>query len=50
MRILLAIDGSKFSDAATHAVIAQAISGKTEVRVVHVVDIMDNPLPRHDGI
>jgi nucleotide-binding universal stress UspA family protein len=45
MRILLAIDGSKFSDAATHAVIAQAIPEKAEVRVVHVVDIMENPFP-----
>lgn len=45
MRILLAIDGSKFSDAATHAVTAQAIPETTEVRVVHVVDIMENPFP-----
>ncbi len=45
MRILLAIDDSKFSEAATHAVIAQAIPGKAEVRVVHVVDIMENPFP-----
>jgi nucleotide-binding universal stress UspA family protein len=45
MRILLAVDGSKFSDAATDAVIAQAIPGKAEVRVVHVVDTMDNPFP-----
>ena len=45
MRILLAIDGSKFSDAATQAVIAQAISGEVEVRVVRVIDTMDNPFP-----
>ena len=34
MRILLAIDGSKFLDAATQAVFAQAIPEKAEVRVV----------------
>ena len=45
MKILLAIDGSKFSEAATQAVIAQAIPGKAEVRVVHVVDTMENPFP-----
>jgi nucleotide-binding universal stress UspA family protein len=45
MKIVLAIDGSKFSDAATHAVIAQAIPGEAEVRVVHVVNLMNNPFP-----
>ena len=45
MKILLAIDGSKFSDAATHAVIAQAIPGEAQVRVVYVVNTMDNPFP-----
>ena len=45
MRILLAIDGAKFSDAATRAVIAQAIPGEAEVRVLHVVNIMENPFP-----
>lgn len=43
MRILLAIDGSKFSDAATQAVIAQAVPREAEVRVTHVVNITDNP-------
>lgn len=41
MRILLAIDDSKFSEAATQAVIAQARPQKDEVRVLHVVE----PLP-----
>jgi universal stress protein A len=45
MRILLAIDGSKFSEAATRAVIAQAKPKETEVRVVHFIDIMTNQLP-----
>jgi nucleotide-binding universal stress UspA family protein len=39
MKILLAIDDSKFSDAATQAVIAQAHSKDTEVRVLHVVEL-----------
>jgi nucleotide-binding universal stress UspA family protein len=38
MKILLAIDDSKFSEAATHAVIAQAHLRDTEVRVLHVVE------------
>ena len=38
MKILLAIDGSKFSEAAMQAVIAQAHSKDTEVRVLHVVE------------
>jgi nucleotide-binding universal stress UspA family protein len=38
MKILLAIDNSKFSEAATKAVIAQAHSKDTEVHVVHVVE------------
>ncbi len=38
MKILLAIDGSKFSEAAIQAVIAQAHSGDAEVRVLHVVE------------
>jgi nucleotide-binding universal stress UspA family protein len=38
MKILLAIDDSKFSDAATQAVIAQSQSKDTEVRVLHVVE------------
>jgi nucleotide-binding universal stress UspA family protein len=38
MKVLLAIDGSKFSDAATRAVIAQAHAGETQVHVIHVVE------------
>jgi nucleotide-binding universal stress UspA family protein len=38
MRVLLAIDDSKFSQAAVQAVIAQAHSKDTEVRVLHVVE------------
>jgi nucleotide-binding universal stress UspA family protein len=38
MKILLAIDGSKFSDAATQAVIAQAHPAETEVHVLNVVE------------
>jgi nucleotide-binding universal stress UspA family protein len=45
MRILLAIDGSKFSEAATQAVIAQAKPQETEVRVLHVIDALSLQLP-----
>lgn len=45
MRILLAIDGSKFSEAATQATIAQAKRGDAEVRVVHVIDLMNDAFP-----
>jgi nucleotide-binding universal stress UspA family protein len=45
VKILLAIDGSRFSEAAAQAVIAQARPGEDEVRVVHVVDLMTNPFP-----
>jgi nucleotide-binding universal stress UspA family protein len=38
VKILLAIDGSKFSDAATQAVIARSQEKDVEVRVVHVVE------------
>ncbi len=38
MKILLAVDGSKFSDAATRAVIARGHSKEMEVRVLHVVE------------
>lgn len=38
MKILLAIDGSKFSKAATQAVIARTQPRGTEVRVLHVVE------------
>lgn len=38
MKILLAVDGSKFSDAAVQAVIAEAQPKDTEIRVLHVVE------------
>jgi nucleotide-binding universal stress UspA family protein len=38
MKILLPIDDSKFSEAAIQAVIAQAHSKDTEVRILHVVE------------
>jgi nucleotide-binding universal stress UspA family protein len=38
MKILLAVDNSKFSQAAVNAVIAQARPQDTEVRVLHVVE------------
>ncbi len=38
MKILLAIDDSKFSEAATKAVIARAHLKGTDVRVLHVVE------------
>jgi nucleotide-binding universal stress UspA family protein len=39
MRILLAIDDSKFSEAATQAVIAQHRSQGTQVKILNVVDL-----------
>ncbi|MGA7795228.1 MAG: universal stress protein [Candidatus Acidiferrales bacterium] len=42
MKILLAIDGSRFSEAATQAVIAQFQPQGTEVKVLNVVDL---PIP-----
>lgn len=39
MRIVLAVDGSQFSDAAVQAVIAQAQPKDTEIRVLHVVEL-----------
>jgi len=38
VKILLAIDGSKFSEAATQAVIAQMRPKEAEVRVLHVTE------------
>jgi len=38
MKVLLAVDGSRFSDAAVQTVIAQAHAKDTEVHVVHVVE------------
>jgi len=46
MKILLAIDDSKFSTAATDAVVAQAKLGDAEVKVLHVIE----PMPMYlDG-
>jgi nucleotide-binding universal stress UspA family protein len=39
LKILLAIDNSKFSEATTQALIAQARPKETEVRVLHVIEI-----------
>jgi nucleotide-binding universal stress UspA family protein len=45
MRIFLAIDGSKFSEAATRNVIARARPGDDEVRVVFVIEVFSPQLP-----
>jgi nucleotide-binding universal stress UspA family protein len=45
MRLLLAIDGSMFSEAATQAVIARANPHEIEVRVLHVIDIPSPQFP-----
>jgi nucleotide-binding universal stress UspA family protein len=45
MRILLAVDGSNFSEAATQAVVAQAKPQETEVHVLYVIDILTSQLP-----
>jgi nucleotide-binding universal stress UspA family protein len=49
MKIVLAIDDSKFSDAATQAVIAQNRPQETEVHVVHVIQIISPQLPEMLG-
>jgi nucleotide-binding universal stress UspA family protein len=38
MKVLLAVDDSTFSEAATHALIGQAKPKETEVRVLHVIE------------
>jgi nucleotide-binding universal stress UspA family protein len=38
MKVLLAIDDSKFSEAATHELIAQSKPKETEVRALHVIE------------
>ncbi len=38
MKLLLAIDGSKFSEAAVQAVIVQAKPQDTEIQILHVVE------------
>ena len=45
MRILLAIDGSKLSEAATQAVIETAKPHETEVQIIYVIDMLTNQLP-----
>lgn len=45
MKLLLAIDGSKFSEAATKTVIATAKPQETEVLVIYVIDALSNQLP-----
>ena len=44
MKLLLAVDGSKFSDAATQAVIGQYAHQGTEVKILNVVDLQ-LPIP-----
>jgi nucleotide-binding universal stress UspA family protein len=39
LRILLAIDDSKFSEAATNTLIAQVSPQQSEVRVLHVIEL-----------
>lgn len=39
MKVLLAIDNSTFSEAATRALIAQIQPKQTEVRVLHVIEV-----------
>jgi|HubBroStandDraft_6_1064221.scaffolds.fasta_scaffold1176349_1 nucleotide-binding universal stress UspA family protein len=47
MKILLAIDGSKFSESALQAVMAQAKPNQTDVRILHVIE----PIPQYaDGL
>jgi nucleotide-binding universal stress UspA family protein len=48
MKLLLAVDGSRFSDAATQAVIAQYQPQGTEVIVLNVVDL-PLPIPTSDA-
>jgi len=48
MRILLAIDDSKFSEAATQAVIAQFQPQGTEIKLLNVVDLV-LPIPTSDA-
>jgi nucleotide-binding universal stress UspA family protein len=49
MKILLAVDDSKFSEAAAQAMIAQSKPQGTEVRVLHVVDTPSLLLTREAG-
>ena len=45
MKLLLAIDGSMFSEAAAQAVVARANPHETEVRILHVIDIPSPQFP-----
>jgi nucleotide-binding universal stress UspA family protein len=45
MRILLAVNQTKFSDAATQTVIAQAKPEETVVYVIHVIDVLSTKPP-----
>ena len=49
MRILPAIDGSKFSEAATSLLIAQVKVENTEVRLLHVVESFPESLAEEMG-
>ena len=48
MKILLAIDDSKFSEAATNVVLQTAHPQQTEVRVIHVVEPPAPPIGAED--
>lgn len=50
MKILLAVDDSKFSEAAVQAVIAQSKAQSAEVRVLHVVDTPSLLVTREMGV
>lgn len=49
MRIVLAVDGSQFSDAAVQAMIAPTQSKDAEIRVLHVVEPSTLLVPREMG-
>jgi len=51
MKIILAVDDSKFSDAAVQVVFAQARPRDTDIRVLHVVE-PPSPMgsPRHKRV
>ncbi len=50
MKLLLATDGSRFSAAATQAVIAHVKRDGTEVRAIHVVDPRKELLPEMNAL
>ena len=45
MRVLLAIDDSKFSEAATLSLVEIAKPQETQVHIIHVIDALSNQLP-----